>query len=193
MRKMRRDEFDAIYVLMELSFPEDEFRPYEEQKALLENPLYTVYVEAGEDNSVFSEEKPDDAIHVGQKVGQEKILAFLTVYNFPGFTFAEHFAVSPAARNQGLGSKMLTALKKQLPRRICLEVELPLTEQAGKRIGFYERNGFSLNDYPYVQPPISRGRKPVPLRLMTTGGPLEEEEFQRIQKVLMREVYHVEE
>ena len=33
MRKMRREEFDAIYVLMELSFPEDEFRPYEEQKA----------------------------------------------------------------------------------------------------------------------------------------------------------------
>ena len=182
MRKMRREEFDAIYVLMELSFPEDEFRPYEEQKALLENQAYTVYVE----------EDPNHVIHLGQKAEQENILAFLTVYDFPGFTFAEHFAVSPAARNQGLGSKMLTALKKQISGRICLEVELPLTEQARKRIGFYERNGFSLNDYPYVQPPISQGRKPVPLRLMTTGGPLVEAEFQQIQKVLMRDVYHVE-
>ena len=53
--------------------------------------------------------------------------------------------------------------------RICLEVELPETEMAARRIGFYERNGFYYNDYFYMQPPIAEGRNAIPLRLMTTG------------------------
>ena len=74
-----------------------------------------------------------------------------------------------------------------------MEVELPETEMAARRIGFYERNGFYYNDYFYMQPPIAEGRNAIPLRLMTTGGPLDEEEFFRMQGLLYKNVYGVPE
>ena len=74
-----------------------------------------------------------------------------------------------------------------------MEVELPETEMAARRIGFYERNGFYYNDYFYMQPPIAEGRNAIPLRLMTTGGPLDEEEFSRMQGLLYKNVYGVPE
>lgn len=171
MHEMDPKDFDKVYALMEESFPRDERRDYEGQKKLLSNPKYTVFV------------LPYDE--------KDQIKAFITVYRFDDFAFAEHFAVDPRSRSQGLGSAILEELKKRLPCRICLEAELPETKIAKRRIGFYERNGFYQNPYPYTQPPYSADRKSVPLRIMTTGRPLSKPEFLHIQSLLYREVYHV--
>ncbi len=42
--EMQQDQFNELYDLMTQSFPPDEFRPYEKQRALLEKPEYTVYI-----------------------------------------------------------------------------------------------------------------------------------------------------
>ena len=107
--------------------------------------------------------------------------------------YIEHFAVDPDCRNGGLGGKILQKVIEDTDMRICLEVELPETEMAARRIGFYERNGFYYNDYFYMQPPIAEGRNAIPLRLMTTGGPLDEKEFSRMQGLLYKNVYGVPE
>ena len=44
LKEFEFGKFDEIYEIMEQSFPEDERRTYEEQKGLLENPLYHIYV-----------------------------------------------------------------------------------------------------------------------------------------------------
>lgn len=44
MTKLEFRYFDTIYSLMEESFPSEEYRSYDEQKALLNNPAYTIYV-----------------------------------------------------------------------------------------------------------------------------------------------------
>ena len=44
IKKMKREDFDKVYAIMEQSFPPDERRPYKEQQELLENPLYSVYI-----------------------------------------------------------------------------------------------------------------------------------------------------
>ena len=75
--------------------------------------------------------------------------------------------------------------------RICLEVEFPDNEISRRRIGFYERNGFVLNNYPYIQPPISEGRNPVPLKIMTTDKGITEEQFNKIRALLYKYVYNV--
>ena len=41
---LRKTDFDLVYTLMEKSFPEDERRTYNEQKELLSNPVYKIYV-----------------------------------------------------------------------------------------------------------------------------------------------------
>lgn len=173
LEKLRNEEFDRVYQIMEASFPPDERRPREEQRALLEDPAYRIYVRRAPD--------------------AENIAAFAAVWEFEPVVFLEHFAVAPQYRNGGLGAKMLRELVDRAGKTVCLEVELPETELAARRIAFYERGGFCLNDYPYLQPPISEGRSAVPLRIMTSDGPIGAEEFRRVKALLYRRVYRQDE
>lgn len=162
LQRINETDFPEIYRIMQASFSDDEYRPYNEQLALFEEPEYRIYyMPAG----------------------------FLAVWEFESFTYIEHFAVDPALRNSGTGSAMLQELVKQYQKPICLEVELPEDELTRRRIGFYERNGFVFNEYPYIQPPISKGKSPVPLRIMTYKSEITREEFQKMKEILYRRVY----
>ena len=44
LRKINIDEFDNVFAIMEQSFPDDERRNYTEQRALFDNPEYSIYV-----------------------------------------------------------------------------------------------------------------------------------------------------
>lgn len=169
IEKMKWDDFDQVFHIMEQSFPRDEYRPYEEQKALLDNPRYYICT-----------------------LRQEKITAFAAIWEFENFIFLEHLATNPEFRNKGLGSKILQELTRNYNKMICLEVELPDEEIKERRIRFYERNGFCFNPYEYMQPAISKGRQPVPLRIMTSGRSVTEEEFEIIRDLLYRDVYKVD-
>ena len=168
--KLERKDFDKVFRIMETSFPKDEYRTYEEQKALLDKPEYDICIMADSDGA---------------------IKAFMAVWNLDSFVFIEHFAVDPAYRNNGIGGEFLRKLAHSTRKMMCLEVELPDNEIASRRIGFYERNGFVLNKYPYMQPSISAGRNPVPLLIMTYGRYIDNTEFDRIKEVLYTEVYGV--
>lgn len=168
MREMRAQEFDLVFAIMQASFPTAEYRPYEEQKMLLHDPRYRIWVQ-----------------------GDAQIRAFLATWELGDLVFIEHFAVDPACRGQGIGSAMLAERKEDAAQPLCLEVELPETETARRRIAFYERAGFTCNTYAYEQPPISRGKAAVPLLLMTTQGAITEDRFRAIRARLYREVYKV--
>ena len=165
LQRINETDFPEIYRIMQASFSDDEYRPYDEQLALFEEPEYRIYyMPAG----------------------------FLAVWEFESFIYIEHFAVDPALRNSGTGSAMLQELVKQYQKPICLEVELPEDELTRRRIGFYERNGFVFNEYPYIQPPISKGKSPVPLRIMTYRSEITREEFQKMKEIPYRRVYKCE-
>jgi len=171
LEEMQSEAFDQIFSIMERSFPADEYRTYEEQKELLLEPGYHIYV--------CMQNGPDHG----------KIVAFMAVWRFADFTYIEHLASDPAVRGQGLGSAILQEAGRLFENQICLEVELPDTDLAKRRIAFYQRNGFCLNSYPYIQPPISKGKQPLPLLIMTSGACITEERFQKIREELYREVY----
>lgn len=171
LQNLRERDFELVYAIMEEAFPYDERRTYEEQKKLLSDPRYRIY-------GIL-----DDS--------DGGLKAFISFYRLDGFVFAEHFATSSKYRNQGLGGRILQSLIGMLKEQICLEVELPENEFSKRRIAFYQRNGFFLNDYPYKQPPISVGKAEIPLLLMTTGGTLTEAEFVQMKNTLYREIYHV--
>jgi hypothetical protein len=84
---------------------------------------------------------------------------------------------------------MLQALKEE-GRPIVLEVELPETDIARRRIAFYERNGFRLwTSRNYQQPPYRQGDAPIAMRLMAWGN-LPESRFEEVVRRIYREVYH---
>ena len=164
--------FDQIYALMETSFPLEEYRPYPEQKALLSRPAYGLYAAR------------DDR--------EGNLLGFAAVWEWEDFAFIEHIAVSPHYRNGGLGGKLLDQVVALLGKPVCLEVEPPDGGMASRRIGFYQRHGFFLNPYPYIQPSISQGRNPIPLQIMTYGREISEAAFATIRNRLYRQVYQAE-
>ena len=164
-------DFEEIYTIMEESFPSDERRVKEEQRAVFLEPFYKIYA---------------------YKDKNERIKAFIAAWEFDEFLFVEHFAVDKTMRNLGIGAKMLRELIDSTDKRICLEVEPPLSEMPKRRIAFYERNGFSLNGYEYYQPPMSKGKNAIPLMIMTTGGKAEREQYDNIRHTLYKYVYKTE-
>ena len=162
-------DFDKIYSIMEKSFPDDEYRPYDEQKALLERKEYKIYT------------WHNDGI----------ICAFIALWEFHNIVYIEHFAVDPDFRNGGIGSKILNEISALTKKQICLEVEPPNDEITMRRVEFYKRCGFFLNEYPYVQPAISKGKKEVPLMIMTHGKKISKIKFNDIKFVLYTNVYKI--
>ena len=168
IEKLENKEFDTVYALMEQSFPLEEYRPYAAQKALLRDPAYSIYVAKEEG----------------------RILGFAAVWQLENRLFLEHLAVDPQLRNRGIGGQLLRHFAK---KHCCLEVEPPETDLSRRRIGFYQRNGFCLNDYPYLQPSLGEGRNAIPLYIMTSGSTISQEEFAQVKKLLYRRVYGQEE
>lgn len=170
IENLKREDFSQVFEIMEESFPSDEYRTYKEQEALLDHSAYSIYV-------IYNKEK--------------EIKAFIASWEFPTFVYIEHLAVNSHYRNEGLGAYILNEQVKLLDKMVCLEVELPNTEIATRRIGFYERNNFHLNEYSYTQPAMSEGKNEIPLFIMTSDCEVDEDRFMEIKNTLYAEVYKV--
>lgn len=167
---MNHTTFDEIFSIMEASFPTSEIRTYAGQQELLEEPNYRLVTEADSEG---------------------KIVAFMACWEFPGFRFVEHIAVDPSVRGRSIGTKLMTDYIGKSAKPVLLEVEPPLGENEQRRISFYERLGFYLNPFEYVQPPLREGNADLPLLIMTYPNPVHEEEFDLYREILYSEVYKV--
>lgn len=171
LEQIKSKEFDKIFDIMKGSFPEDEYRNYDEQLSLFDDSDYAVYVLRGENKSVK---------------------AFIAVWNFTEFLYVEHFAVALKFRNEGIGAEILNEVTSNSDKIVCLEVEPPESEMPKRRINFYKRNGFFLNDFPYQQPALSKNKKPLKLFLMTSENTVGKDEFEKIKNVLYHRVYKLQ-
>lgn len=160
--------FADAYRLLEQSFPKDERRSRQGQYELLRKENYHLLA------------CRDEA---------DRLLGLCAVWELADWLFLEHLAVDAAYRNGGIGAQILALLAKGTQKRLCLEVEPPETPLASRRIGFYRRNGFTLNAFPYEQPPLGEDRQAIPLLLMTTGGELTPSAFCALRDLLYRQVY----
>lgn len=169
LQKLTKDDFSQVWNIMESSFPPEERRTRAGQESLLENSYYQLY---------------------GYKKEGETV-AFFAVWRFAEFLYVEHFAVAESERNGGIGAGLLQELLKLHGMPTVLEVEPPEGELPHRRIRFYERNGFVMNDYDYVQPPLQEGKSEIPLRIMSYPKRLEPERFETIRTTLYREVFQM--
>lgn len=171
MKLITLQEFDTIYEIMEEAFPEIERRSYEDQKMLLNKENYHLYALKNE----------------------ASMKAFISVWEYDEFIFVEHLAIHHHYRNQGLGAKLLQMCMNTYKKMVVLEVELPNTTLASRRINFYKRLGFHTNEsFAYEQPPLQKGFAYYPLWLMTYPRVLNEQEFINIQSQLYEDVYGIE-
>ena len=167
LEKLAESDFPSVWKIMQDSFPADERRTMENQKKLLSEEKYEL---------------------LGCKK-EGKLLSFFALWQFEDFLFIEHFAVDKKARNGGLGAVMLSGLQKMNRKKIILEVEPPADELTKRRVAFYERNGFCLNDYFYMQPAMAENTKPIPLKIMSYPNKLSMIDFEAVREKLYRSVY----
>ena len=73
---------------------------------------------------------------------EDRYVGFITGWLFDGYTYVEHFAIDPAARNGGIGAEAMKQFLVFCGTPVVLEVEMPTDEMSKRRIGFYERLGF---------------------------------------------------
>ena len=161
--------FEEAWKIYEEAFPEDERRSLSQQMDLLENPLYNFI-----------------CIH-----DEGELAGFIAWWELSGFVFIDHFAIDGNQRGKGLGGKFLRDFLSEKGTHAVLEVEKPSSPEAKKRIAFYERLGFHLNEYDYLQPPFSNGKNPVPLLLMSHPSGLDPDGFEKIKSELYSKVYSV--
>ena len=163
----------ALYGYMEKlitsAFPPEEYRNLEELRQ------YTDNKPAFHNNILFHNDNP---------------VGILTYWDFNRFCYVEHFAIDPSLRNGGYGKQALNHLCQQLGRPIVLEVEMPEEEMAKRRIGFYQRQGFTLWEKPYQQPPYKTGDGYLPMFLMAYGNLECGKDFETVKEHLYREVYN---
>lgn len=104
----------------------------------------------------------------------EDVAGMATIWHLDGFRYIEHLAVDQSLRGHGLGADMVRWLLSAESSPVVLEAEpRGLSAMAARRIGFYERLGFTAHhDYNYIQPPYTPDSANVPLTLMTAGEPV---------------------
>lgn len=163
---MMKNKMQEIWEIYNYSFPESERRDIQSQKRILDNPIYRLQ----------------------PLCSQNSILGFLAYWDLDAFIFIEHLAIKRGLRGRGYGSRAIKKMVSHYPR-IILEVEKPETDVARKRISFYERLGFYLNRYPYLQPPYPPKKRQVPLFLMSFPRKINEQEFRKAKEILYAKVY----
>ena len=112
-------------------------------------------------------------------------------FSLDGYTYVEHFAIDPAARNGGIGAEAMKQFLVFCGTPVVLEVEMPTDEMSKRRIGFYERLGFKLDNQVYHQPPYREGGEWLEMRLMTYGDVDLEHSFELVKNCLHKNVYGV--
>lgn len=166
LTKLKKQDFDRLFRLMQEAFPPEEYRPKEKQYAILD----------------------DESYYVAVAEADEEIIAFLAIWRLDGFDFAEHFAVDAKHRGKGIGGELLREYLKNSGRPLVLEVENVDDDISKRRIGFYQRNGLTLSDICYDQPNFQRSEKKIPLRIMYSenGKALD---LARVKDTIFRLVY----
>lgn len=159
------DDLKQIYLD---SFPDNERREWKEMQQLLVHPLFNVF-----------------------RITQNKVLiGIITYWKWHNLLFIEHFAIKGPARSQGAGSRILKQVIEQNHCTIIVEAEESDTEQAKRRIAFYQRLGFILCPQEYYQPAYSPMNDSIKMNIMSYPDLLTNEDFTVIKKQIYKEVYN---
>ena len=157
--------------LITTSFPQDEYRPLDEQR----------HITAGEPR-----------FHLMQASDEGRPIGIISFWELDGICYVEHFATLEQERSKGYGCEIMRQLQA-IKQQIVLEVEEPTDELTRRRINFYERQGFTLCPTPYTQPPYRKGGNSVPMLLMFHGSLPTNDIFEKTRKEIYKNIYGIKE
>lgn len=162
------ENFNQAFKIIKEAFPVSEYRPFEVAERLYQQG----FVKA-----------------LGYY--DEELKGVVFIWEHEDYVFLENFAVAKSARGEGIGSAILQAVSERYKgRTIILEVEKPYDEMSHRRIKFYERNGFILSPFGYMQPVINSEKNDIKLLWMGYQKEFSEDEFKRLSTSIIDYVYN---
>lgn len=96
----------------------------------------------------------DPCFHTRVAVENGNLLGILFYWNFGKENiYIEHMAVNPLRRGQNIGTAILGSFIAQNPHsNIVLEIAPPVDDDSRRRMTFYKKLGFIVNDFAYTHP-----------------------------------------
>jgi ribosomal protein S18 acetylase RimI-like enzyme len=149
--------FCQAWELYKQSFPSEERRQLRSQKRIMDHPSY----------------------HFEIITDQDRFIGFILWWGFEKVRYIEHLATLPRLRGKGYGLRILEAYLSASDLPVWLEVEHPANELNKRRIDFYQRAGFVLNEHAYKHPPYKKRGEYVSLMLMTYPEAITRKEVRR--------------
>ena len=141
VRDSQSPEFQQLWMIYNISFPEDERRSFFEHERLLDDPRF----------------------HFGAICDEGVPVGLVSYWELHDMLFVEHLAIAPEHRSEGYGGRALEHLQYYADRMIVLDVE-PEDDSpdAARRVRFYEHHGFrycrrsvELPTYWFAKPVVS--------------------------------------
>lgn len=165
LRDSRGKIFDTAMKLYEKSFPKYERRSYDAQQ-----------------RAMYDEQYHFDLIYdEGEFIGE------VLYWDTDSFIYIEHFCILSEKRNRKYGERTLSMLQS-CNKTIILEIDPPKDEISVRRRGFYERNGFKLNDFEHFAPAYTSGGSDFELKIMTYPGKISKELYDDFYEFLCAKV-----
>jgi len=137
--------FQKAWKLYENAFPVEERRLLDNQSYILQNDNY----------------------HFDVLIDKDQFIGFILWWDFDTHRYIDHFATALKQRNKGIGKLILNKFIDSDNKSIILEVELPTSNINERRIKFYERIGFKLNQHYYEIPVIKEDLSSLQLLIMS--------------------------
>lgn len=153
--------FQKAWEIYEDAFPLSERRLLEAQSNVMKVPNY----------------------HFDITIIEKQLIGFLLWWEIETYRYIDHFATSVQMRNKGYGKLILEKfMDSNNNKPILLEVELPNSTINQRRIKFYEKIGFKLNQHYYEIPPLNESQAPLQLLLMSYPNRVSENDVQQFVK-----------
>ncbi|MCD7894731.1 MAG: GNAT family N-acetyltransferase [Erysipelotrichaceae bacterium] len=160
-------DIKETYKFLQKAFDPSELREYAWMKAIYDQNKFKIY----------------------GYVDNNQLLGIITLWEFNDYDYIEHFAVDENYRGQGIGSQIIEDIKQLCDKPIVLEVEEIVDDMTKNRVHFYEKHGFQLSSYLFIQPPLRENVKDVPLIYMSYPRLFNNEMYDKIFDELKNKVY----
>ena len=164
-----------------------EAHPYLERIQLWYEASFTVDERRHFDELITLLAYPD--MYLCALLNDYQLVGFSTYWQWKDVLFIEHFAIDPEQRGKQFGQQALVQLLRIKCRYCILEVERPHDEISQRRVHFYERQGFTLNTFDYVQPPYQPHKAAIPMWLMSVPAIPDQETFNTLSLLIKKQVY----
>lgn len=164
-----------------------------EHYPFVEELMQTAFPQQERRNADLQREYTDNKAHFHTHIilNANLPIGLITIWDLESFHYIEHFAIHENYRNKGYGQKVMEFIINEIKGMIVLEAEEPSDDITYRRIRFYQRLGFVMQDVPYQQPPYRSEDQWFPMKLMTlreSNFPLE---YERVRGNIYKEAYNI--